>query len=67
VAGDDKGEIQILKLDATFKIKDFREARYFLSMTIPPIASGLAFTQRKFNKELLEEFGGKDVAFVIYP
>ena len=59
---DDENEIQTLKLylDATFNIKDLGETHYFLGMEILPTANVLVLTQRKFAKDLREEFGDKD-------
>ena len=67
--GNDLEEIQALKsyLDHVFKIKDLSEAHYFLGLEILPLPQGLVLTQRKFAKELLQEFGSPDMSLVLTP
>jgi len=64
---NDLEEIQALKsyLDHVFKIKDLGEAHYFLGLEILQVPQGLVLTQRKFAKELLEEFGNPAMAPVL--
>ena len=59
LTGNDEVEIQNLKahLDNIFRIKDLGKAHYFLGMEILSIPTGLVLTQRRFAKELLDEFG----------
>jgi len=69
LTGNELMEMQNLKsyLDQAFKIKDFGEANYFLRLAILTVPEGLVLTQRKFSKELLEEFGCQDMTSVLCP
>jgi len=69
LTGDDETEIQALKdyLDQTFKIKDLGSVHYFLGIEIIHDDKGLLLTQRKFAKDLLQEFGCADLTPVSSP
>ncbi|XP_074315683.1 uncharacterized protein LOC141651890 [Silene latifolia] len=58
LVGDDDNEMAILKafLDNTFKIKDLGNLSYFLGLEFNHLQDGIAITQAKFTKELLQEF-----------
>jgi len=69
LTGDDEAEILELKqyLDHVFKIKDLGLVHYFLGIEVLQVEQGLLLTQRKFAKELLEEFGCQDLSPVTCP
>ena len=69
LTGDDLEEMQDLKshLDQAFKIKDLGEAHYFLGLELLQVPEGLVLTQRKFVKDLLEEFGCQHMSPVVCP
>jgi len=69
LTGDDDDEMTALKanLDETFKIKDLGPIHYFLGTEVLHNADGLILTQRKFVKELLQEFRNPQAAPVTCP
>jgi len=69
LTGDDEAEIYALKeyLDQIFKIKDLGLIHYFLGIEVLHVEEGLLLTQRKFAKELLEEFGCTNLSSVSSP
>ena len=62
MTGDDELEMQGLKayLDEVFKIKDLGLVHYFLGIEVLHVKEGLLLTQRKFARELLQEFDCAD-------
>ena len=69
LTGDDKEEIQALKqhLDQVFKIKDLGLVHYFLGIEVLHVDKGVILTQRKFARELLQEFGCHELSPVSCP
>jgi len=69
LTGDDEAEIHTLKtyLDQVFKIKDLGLVHYFLGIEVIQVEEGLLLTQRKFARELLQEFGCADSRSVSCP
>src|SRR5688572_29918717 len=59
VTGNDSSVIQSLKhhLHSAFSIKDLGPLHYFLGLEISYLATGIAITQRKFAKDLLQHSG----------
>lgn len=59
VTGSDSSVIQSLKhhLHRAFSIKDLGSLHYFLGLEVSHLATGIAITQRKFAKELLQNSG----------
>ena len=69
ITGNNEAEIASLKtfLDNAFKIKDLGQVHYFLGIEVLYTDQGLLLTQRKFTKELLQEFGHQSARAVICP
>ena len=67
--GNDENRIKGSKnyLDEAFKIKDLGPAHYFLGLEVLPMPSSSVLTQRKFVKELLNQFRDPNVSPVICP
>ena len=57
VTGDNMDEIKSIKqfLDSTFKIKDLGPLHYFLGLEFTTLPTGMAVSQKKFIKDLLQE------------
>ena len=69
LTGNDEVEIQALKqyLDEVFKIKDLSLVHYFLGIEVLQVDEGIILTQRKFAKELLQEFAFDNLCPVSCP
>ena len=69
LTSNDEAEIMDLKqyLDQVSKIKDLGLVHYFLGIEILQVAEGLLLTQRKFVKELLQEFDCYDLSLLSCP
>lgn len=69
LTGHDEAEIQALKqyLDQVFRIKDLGLVHYFLRIEVVQVDEGIILTQRKFARELLQDFSCSDLSSVTCP